>query len=379
MPADGSHDDASSSRDVDYALAADAGTDEASASPPTSLPSQSRYGTADSTALTGDFGRVHNPGADAAYAPIPFLGVGDETYDNNQATRNSNALEGQLTGSPISVNNLDDQNPFIPSFVSEWDPSFGSFLDLVHAYEPQGEIAHEQTSTAQDFNIPQSLPVQSTITPTIATSTPAEAPRPTQSTTLPQPSTGGPPALRTALKRKAEPEPNSAEPDRTKVKSSDWQAGRNRTVSFGRMSKPSASPSAEGVVGAENLGEDRTAQRSTDRNQKSKPSSDNGGSTRPTVTTPSASNQGNHGAGKPPGILRGSKVQLPPSILPAEKVFPIQIGSELFRLSGASITSDGRPTINLLNFQWRLRILEHPHTFRSFLRNSFAKTKTVEG
>jgi hypothetical protein len=27
--------------------------------------------------------------------------------------------------------------------------------------------------------------------------------------------------------------------------------------------------------------------------------------------------------------------------LPSEKVFPIQIGSELFRLSGASIASDG--------------------------------------
>lgn len=30
-----------------------------------------------------------------------------------------------------------------------------------------------------------------------------------------------------------------------------------------------------------------------------------------------------------------------PHILPHEKVFPIQIGSELFRLSGASISSDG--------------------------------------
>lgn len=28
--------------------------------------------------------------------------------------------------------------------------------------------------------------------------------------------------------------------------------------------------------------------------------------------------------------------------LPPEKVFPIQIGSELFRLSGASISSDGQ-------------------------------------
>jgi hypothetical protein len=61
----------------------------------------------------------------------------------------------------------------------------------------------------------------------------------------------------------------------------------------------------------------------------------------------------------PPGILRnttagGSKVVGSisesgprkwntdiPNILPHERVFPIQIGSELFRLSGASISSDG--------------------------------------
>ncbi len=30
-----------------------------------------------------------------------------------------------------------------------------------------------------------------------------------------------------------------------------------------------------------------------------------------------------------------------PDILPRERVFPIQIGSELFKLSGASISSDG--------------------------------------
>jgi len=30
-----------------------------------------------------------------------------------------------------------------------------------------------------------------------------------------------------------------------------------------------------------------------------------------------------------------------PKIIPHERVFPIQIGSELFRLSGASISSDG--------------------------------------
>ena len=49
-----------------------------------------------------------------------------------------------------------------------------------------------------------------------------------------------------------------------------------------------------------------------------------------------------------PGILRDPAVTQArkwntdiPNVLPHERVFPIQIGSELFRLSGASISSDG--------------------------------------
>jgi hypothetical protein len=51
---------------------------------------------------------------------------------------------------------------------------------------------------------------------------------------------------------------------------------------------------------------------------------------------------------QPPGILRDPNIAVPrkwntdiPVILPYERVFPIQIGTELFRLSGASISSDG--------------------------------------
>lgn len=50
---------------------------------------------------------------------------------------------------------------------------------------------------------------------------------------------------------------------------------------------------------------------------------------------------------EPPGILRDPSVAARkwnteiPNVLPHERVFPIQIGSELFRLSGASISSDG--------------------------------------
>jgi len=51
---------------------------------------------------------------------------------------------------------------------------------------------------------------------------------------------------------------------------------------------------------------------------------------------------------EPPGILRDDAAARArklntdiPNILPHERVFPIQIGSEMFRLSGASISSDG--------------------------------------
>jgi hypothetical protein len=51
------------------------------------------------------------------------------------------------------------------------------------------------------------------------------------------------------------------------------------------------------------------------------------------------------GESSTPGGWREPPRKMPPDIphiLPHEKVFPIQIGSELFRLSGASISSDGQ-------------------------------------
>lgn len=55
-----------------------------------------------------------------------------------------------------------------------------------------------------------------------------------------------------------------------------------------------------------------------------------------------------HGSETPTAVpvhQRDSSSQLVtriPHFLPHERVFPIQIGTELFKLSGASISSDGR-------------------------------------
>jgi len=48
----------------------------------------------------------------------------------------------------------------------------------------------------------------------------------------------------------------------------------------------------------------------------------------------------NHHSSSTPTIRPMAKI---PHILPHERVFPVQIGSELFKLSGASLSSDGKP------------------------------------
>lgn len=45
-----------------------------------------------------------------------------------------------------------------------------------------------------------------------------------------------------------------------------------------------------------------------------------------------------------------------PFILPHERVFPIQIGSELYKLSGASLSSDGTSCAVQANSQRTLRL-----------------------
>jgi hypothetical protein len=54
-----------------------------------------------------------------------------------------------------------------------------------------------------------------------------------------------------------------------------------------------------------------------------------------------------HGKNGRDGDSLGDVAKIP-TILPHERVFPIQIGSELFKLSGASISSDGSSPLSVL-------------------------------
>ncbi len=49
-----------------------------------------------------------------------------------------------------------------------------------------------------------------------------------------------------------------------------------------------------------------------------------------------------------------------PLILPHERVFPIQIGSELFKLSGASLSSDGADSLIAMSFFTSSHLMSPP-------------------
>ena len=89
--------------------------------------------------------------------------------------------------------------------------------------------------------------------------------------------------------------------------------------------------------------------------------------------TPSAASSISNGIPqmKTPGVMRTSDLLLRngQSILPHEKAFSIQIGWRLFRISGASINSDGKLVFSGIG-QLSLKSLERPRISQFTSRNS---------
>lgn len=102
---------------------------------------------------------------------------------------------------------------------------------------------------------------------------------------------------------------------------------------------------------------------------------------------PSRSNSAANGSQAPfkvPGVLRMTEKTIAKNgqrSLPLEKAFSIQIGWRLFRLSGASIMSDGkaRTRANIRGVQAWLISLEHLLTFPPISRNKCGRRKAAEG
>lgn len=241
-----------------------------------------------------------------------------------------------------------------PSFGSQpWVAPSGPFLDFAPQpiYEPTGELLHEHIHIFEEFDVPSisrftsdlPTPLNNPPSPTTNVAEVATAPNGSGSVTaFVQPS-----LPRSALKRKASsvattPTDTSADkkiralPGTGSGPGPDSVIASNRSVTFERMSGIGPTSPDEGSTSSDLLAGSRAIPNpgASAGNRRTRQSS--GSTPRPSVNLPSGSSQG---SSRPRGSRTASGH--PPSILPPEKVFPIQIGSDLFRLSGASISSDG--------------------------------------
>ncbi|KIW19280.1 hypothetical protein PV08_03574 [Exophiala spinifera] len=238
-------------------------------------------------------------------------------------------------------------------------PSFGSQPWISHSrptldfapqpiYEPTGELLREHTHTFDEFDAPF-LPEFTTA----LSASPIHPSKPSTSAagTSSAPNAAGavatfvqPSLPRSALKRKSSSTTTTPTADKKVRVSSEPVAPSGidsavlniHSANFERMSGIGPTSPDEGSTSSDLPTGSRqvpTSGITTSQHRTRQPSET---TTRPPLNP---ANSSQTSARQRPSGNRTSTAH-PPSILPPEKVFPIQIGSELFRLSGASISSD---------------------------------------
>jgi hypothetical protein len=314
----------------------------------------------------------------AAYTTNPYSGAGFDALglSANQAphlTPGDPAL--YTTRSPDELGTSSNQRPILGNFGSHAWVSPSPYLSFAPQpiYEPTGELVDEHIQTFDQFDSPPSRQPSEILTAQRALQPAGAA---AQLFSANSSSSRGiiapPPPLRSALKRKADSDANSPSNSESVRRKQSVESGfaAARTVSFSRMSDSEG----DGLANSEAVA-DEPPRSGPPRSAKPGPQKpgEQGSQNRGSVKSPPAAPKP---ATKGTGILYKQKPSTP-SILPSEKVFPIQIGSELFRLSGASISSDGQFIHLRLLRCCKLRILEHPHISLSFLKIKCGKMKRV--
>lgn len=325
------------------------------------MPDQTaRFASGDSAFQSTDQAFIHGlsgrePAATSTYAPHPH-----DHYDAPQTTANSTAhsatnqapaLEGavrypdysQPAEAPVQFPAY-GFNPGGP-LVWDWDSSI-EFPEFANQYEPQGELVQElqnQSLPTNDFSIP--LPVTG-----INSEALYQSPQPVQTTPSagaqnllsPPPKPPSRPALQAGMKRKAESEPNSAASQALSLSTEQQQPAAKRpnksrssssasipspAVATASDARPASLPKTKSAPAISETAPQPNANTATEVPRRKEPS------------------KGTGPLGRVIDVSKPRRIVESPAgldILPAGKVFPIQIGSELFRLSGASISSDGK-------------------------------------
>lgn len=318
-----------------------------------------------STAInSGPYSTISHRGADTADAANPspdtrpvFL---PKDLDYPTVTVHDTEAHHTQAASTSDAAHAASYNLVAPSFGSQpWIAPPGPFLTFAPqpVYEPTGELLHEHIQSFDEFHDPSfpKLVIASTISPSNPAPTTISVPEAASTTNGSFPVTPfvQPSLPRSALKRKVSSVVTTptVKPAERKTRlpgagpdssiESDSTLPHNRSVTFERMSGIGPTSPDEGSTSSDFLASSRSALNTGSGipagNRRTRQSS--GSTPRPPVNFPSTSSQGSQRR-----VGGRTSSAHPPSILPPEKVFPIQIGSDLFRLSGASISSDGKST-----------------------------------
>lgn len=217
----------------------------------------------------------------------------------------------------------------IETSIWDWDTPLESVGESSsYYYEPQGELLQEryQHPSKSEFSIPQALSSSGAHWPFPTSAVSAST---SQGFAVPKRPPGAPGSVAGSKRKSADRESSSSgkQPD-------PKRSSRMMSESGEELTSPVDKPPAHSTRSHAGPGPGpgprlRSATDTTD--SRSRPSA---------ADTEAA---GPHaGTSNPRRTLTDPAI---PMVLPARKVFPIQIGDKLFRLSGASISSDGKPIL----------------------------------
>jgi hypothetical protein len=274
----------------------------------------------ESGATSGDFASQPPP-QQADEHSQPWAGRYDAERDSDGRGVAVASAPAFVQNPPLDYLDFDTQGILDPCGFDSQEPAptaweWAQVTDFsTFHYEPQGELAQEfqgQRDVPNDINVP----------PPVNPLSPPRRPRPQG------------PIVQTSMKRKAESEPDSAV---SQTASEQQNPAKRPAVSRASSTASLASPL---VTEARSL-----------------PTAQTAAGQKIVESAPPAAPQGNDDAQRRRDASKGTgpegrviDVSKPRRVvgspdgmdmLPAGKVFPIQIGSALFRLSGASLSSDG--------------------------------------
>jgi hypothetical protein len=318
--------------------------------------------------------------------PQQLYGHYDAEHNANAPGASENPLPAHLHDAEMRYQAFDvhPQQPvpgqfsgygFPPQAPLGWDWTNSiDFSEFTNQYEPQGELVGElqHAVTTNDFSIPLPVAAVDSAYP-VPYASKATTPNLTnaQNPLSPPPKPPSRPVVQTGMKRKAESEPDSA----VSQTASSAAEGHQHHSKRPNKSRQSSAASLSSPIVTEPADARQSPMAQTIVAQASTEPAPQGNTEQPKRKEQS---KGTGPQGRVIDVSTPRRVQESPissgSMLPAGKVFPIQIGSELFRLSGASISSDGMHGPNSLAQFGKLRLLEHPHTFRISSVNSYTTT-----